>query len=892
MFEQFPALLVTKTCVPRIRLPHLPRTQLHAALDAGLTRKLICITAPAGAGKTSLAADWAAAQGGDLAVCWLSLDDGDNDPTRFMSYLLAAIQAHPHWRDFGAELLVALQSSQPPPLRHVLHTLVNLLAREARERLVLVLDDYHLIETGEVHESLTFLLDHLPAHVTLMMLSRGEPPAPFPLARMRAKDDLYEIHAHSLRFSPDETRAFINDVLGLRLSLEAVSALEARTEGWVTGLRLAALALESLDESDLPRFIDTFTGSHRYVLDYLLEDVLAGQPDEVRRFLLQTAFLGRLCGDLCDAVTGEVDGASPLDGAAMLERIERAGLFLTAIDPERRWYRYHPLFAEALLTRASPEPPLFQRAARWHAAHHFLEEAIDYALAGGDFDFAAALMMGAAAHVMQSGAVLTLLRWYRAFPPEIVREQPRLALQFGLAFALNGRWEEAETLLDTVTPHIQSNIPPGEVLLLGYLVAGYRQDAALLGEIAAQGERVVAAQGDKTITIEPTTHLAISLLMSLGVLRGGLAAACQWMETAQILSERAGNASLALTAAFHHCRLRVFHGDLRRAYALCQEALAYAETAGGLALPIETLAHSSLGRIFIERRDFDAADRHLAQAKAIAERSGFLTGNLSSTTIMQAEVLAGRGDVEGAKRTAAEAIRLAEQYDPPHEVAWLKTYQARVALMVGDVAAAKVWAQESEDLPLPPSLFYPAPIQAVTRAWVLYTSRQFEAASQLSVKLTAEPRDLLSVEAVALLALTRAAIGDHIHAALTLAGALELAEPENRVQAFLMLGTPMAKLLARFVGGHPDHVFARTLLAAFDATPVIPDSALSVDALSDRELAVLRLIMAGATNDEIANSLTLAVSTVKWYINELYSKLGVKNRAQAIARTHTLKLTD
>lgn len=892
MVEQFPALLVTKIFVPRIRLPHLPRTHLHAVLDTGLTRKLILITAPAGAGKTSLAADWAAEQDSDLAVCWLSLDDGDNDPTRFMSYLLAAIQAHPRWRDFGAELLVALQSPQPPLLRHVLHTLVNLLAREVRDRLVLVLDDYHLIETQEVHETLAFLLDHLPSHVTLILLSRGEPPAPFPLARMRAKDDLYEIRAHLLRFSPDETRAFINDVLGLHLSPEAVSALETRTEGWVTGLQLAALALESLDQSAIARFIDTFTGSHRYVLDYLLEDVLAGQPDEVRRFLLHTAFLGRLCGDLCDAVTGEVDGVAPMDGAAMLEHIERAGLFLTAIDPERRWYRYHPLFADALLTRSSPAPALFQRAARWHAEHHFLEEAIDYALAGGDFDFAAALMMGAAAHVMQSGAVLTLLRWYRAFPPEVVREQPRLALQFGLAFALNGRWEEAETLLDRVTPHIQADILPGEVLLLGYLVAGYRQDASLLGEIAAQGERVVAAQGDKTVTIDPTTHLAISLLMSLGVLRGGLAAACQWMETAQILSERAGNTALALTAAFHHCRLRVFRGDLRHAYALCQDALAYAETVGGLALPIETLAHSSLGRIFIEWRDFDAADRHLAQAKAIAERSGFLTGNLSSVTVMQAEVLAGRGDVEGAKRTAAEAILLAERFDPPHEVAWLKTYQARVALMVGDVAAAKARARESEGLTLPPSLFYPAPIQAVTRAWVLYASRQFDAAAERLVKLTAEPRDLLSVEALALLALTRAAEGDHINASLTLAGALEMAEPENRVQVFLMLGMPMAKLLARFVGSHPDHVFAGALLAAFDAAPVMPDSALSVETLSDRELEVLRLIVAGATNDEIANSLTLAVSTVKWYINELYGKLGVKNRAQAIARAHALKLTD
>lgn len=886
MFEQFPALLITKLYVPRIRLPHLPRAHLHAALKAGMTRRLVVITAPAGAGKTSLAADWAAHQDADasLSIAWLSLDEADNDPTRFISYLLAAIQAHPRWRDFGAELLVALQSAQPPPKNHVLHTLVNLLAREDRGRLVVVLDDYHVITEPGVHETLTFLLDHLPSQVTLMLLSRSEPL--LPLARMRAKDELSEVHAHALRFSPDETAAFLNDVLGLSLSPEAVGALETRTEGWVTGLRLAALAMATLDERDKTRFIDTFTGSHRYVLDYLLEDVLAVQPDEVRRFLLGTAFLDRLCGDLCDAVTGETGGA------AMLERVERAGLFLTAIDHERRWYRYHPLFAEALLTRASPEPEHYQRAARWYAEHHFLEEAIDYALTGGDFDFAAALMTDQAAHIMQSGAVLTLLRWYRAFPPEVVTAQPRLALPFGLAFALNGRWDEAETLLDAVIPHIQTDIPPGEVLLLGYLVAGYRQDAALLGQIAAMGDRVVAAKGEKSATIDPTTHLAVSLLMSVGVMRGGLGAACEWMESAQTLSERAGNTSLALTAAFHHCRLRVFHGDLRRAYDLGQQALAYAESAERLALPLETLAHSSLGRILIEWRDFDAADRHLSQAKIIAERSGLLTGNLSSVTVMQAEALAGRGDVEGAKHTAAEAIRLAEQFDPPHEVVWLRTYQARVALMVGDVSAARAWARESEEVTLPPSLFYPYRIQAVTRAWVLYASRQYETAAQLLLKLTTEARDLLSVEALALLALTRSATGDHIHAALTLTEALELAEAENRTQVFVMMGEPMAKLLASYAGEHPDHAFARGLLAAFGDAPIITDSALSVEPLSERELAVLRLIVAGATNDEIAQTLTLAVSTVKWYINELYGKLGVKNRAQAIARAHALRLTE
>jgi len=866
MFEQYPAILITKLYVPRVRAPHVSRPHLLSTLDTGLDRKLILIAAAAGFGKTTLIADWAS-QYADV-VCWYALDEGDNDPARFLSYLIAAIQTRrPH---IGQELLAALQSPQPPAVEHTLHSLINQLATDP-QRLIIVLDDYHVSDHPTIHTALAFLLDHLPPHLTLVLITRADPP--LPLARLRAQNDLLELRAAELRFTVDEATRFLNENMRINLSREAVQALESRTEGWIAGLQLAAVAMQALP-GDKQAFVRSFTGSHRFVLDYLIEEVLSRQPDNARRFLLQTSILRRMNGALCSAVTGDADGQ------VMLDYLERHNLFLIPLDQSRYWYRYHHLFGDLLQARLQAEYPtelksLYQRAAQWHEQNNLPEEAVVYALAAQDFDYAAQLIVGPAAGVAHRSEAATLLDWYGRFPPDVVARYPRLCLHFGLAFALNGRWDEAETLLRYVEGAGNSDFPPGEALLLAYLVAVYRQDAASLATIAEKAAANV--QSDRL------AKLVLAFIVSLN---GDMRYGCQLMAEAQELSERAGDTQLALTALFHQCRFHVLLGDLHRGYELSQQALQRLHELGGAAMPMAAFAHVSLGRILIEWNDLDQAAQHLTQAIRLSELSGFVTGMLSSATMMLAEVRQAQGDTDGAIRTAQAAIAHAERYDPPPEVAWLTTYQARLWLIQGNTSAAIDWLRNlSGDLP--PSMFYPLTIQQITRARVLWAQRKTNEAIALLTRLTAQPPDLLTIEALAVLALARQSNGDSVNALLSLEQALTFAEAENRVRVFLDLGYPMAKLLARFCETHPDHTFARQLLAAF---PVQPEAAQPIEPLSERERAILRLIVAGQSNEEIAQSLTLAVSTVKWYINTLYGKLHVKTRSQAIARTHELKL--
>ncbi len=871
MFEQYPSLLITKLYPPAQRQAHVERGRLLAALDGGAERKLILIAAAAGFGKTTLVTEWLRQSG--QAYSWLSLDERDNDPLRLLAYLVAGVQLR--HASIGQELLAVLQSAQPPTVEHALYSLINQMAG-LPERLLIVLDDYHAIENAAVHSAVTLLLERLPPQVTLVVLTRTDPP--LPLARLRVKNELLELRAADLRFSAEEADDFLNRAMRLGMKAVAVAALEKRTEGWIAGLQLAALAAQSYG-GDAERFVRGFTGSHRFVLDYLIEEVLARQPENARRFLLQTSVLRRLNGDLCAAVTGEGDGQ------AMLEYLERNNLFLIPLDQERYWYRYHHLFADLLQTRLQGEPAalvreLRQRAARWHEAHDLPEEAVDYALEAGDYDHAAALMTGPSLAVMRRGEVTTLLNWYRAFPADTVQAQPRLCLQFGLAFALNGRWEEAETLLKAVEREGAVAAHPDEVLLLSYLVASKRQDAARL--------EALRREAAENVERSPVVKTVLALLVSL---KGDFRFACDLLAEAQAASTRQGDAAAALTALFHQCRFHVYAGNLRQAYTLSEQALHWSREVGDAALPMSALAHISLGRILIEWSAPDEAEAHLNEVLRLVELTGFLTGMCSAATMLLAEVAQLRGDSEAANRSAEKALALAERYDPPPEVLWLKAYQARLWLIQGNAAAAGDWLREAQGRPLPPSIFYPENIERVTAARVLLARRKNDEALALLLKLLAEPPNLLRVELLGLLALARQAHGDNVNALATLEQALVLAEAEKRTRVFAELGLPMAKLLARLLEPQrqPGHPFAAQALAAF---PEQPNDATggAIEPLSERELAVLRLIAAGQSNDEIAQTLTVAISTVKWYINVLYGKLHVKTRSQAIACAHRLKL--
>ncbi len=830
-------LLVTKLTIPPLRGGHITRPHLLAALEKGADRKIILVAAAAGFGKTSLLAEWSAGK----QTAWLSLESSENDPIRFLSYLIASIQTC--YPTFGQEISSALQSPQPPAIEPILSSFINQLAT-VPQRFFVVLDDYHLIENPQVHDILTFFIEHLPAQVSIILLSRVDPP--LPLARWRAKNTLFELRADVLRFSLSEIAEFLGR--DFQLPPESIQALEARTEGWAAGLQLAALAMHTYT-GDKQQFIQEFTGSHRFVLDYLLEEVLVQQPIHIRQFLLQTSILNQLHGGLCEAITGE----------NFLENLEKNNLFVIPLDQSREWYRYHHLFADLLKARLQAEmpekiPTLYQKAASWYAAHGLAEEAVGAALNAHDFAYAADLILGVAQAVSYRGEVFTLIAWYRAFPPGFVATQPRLSLYFGMAFALNGRWEEAEVLLAIVE---ESPILPQEALLLAYLVANYRQDSQKLATLAMQAEQ----QKGKVAS------LVLGLLASV---HGDFKAACEWMEDTYIASQHEGDETLALTALFHQCRFQVFYGNLRQAHDLCKQAL----TQTRLSLPMATLAHVSLMRIFIEWNELDQATHHGEQARRLAEASGFVTGILSSTTMMQAEIFQAQGQTDLAQTTAQTAIRHAERYDPPLEVAWLKIYWVRLGNF-----------QMADWQPRSPSIFYPPAIHPVTQARVLLAQRQTQQAIHILTQWTNQPRHLLTVEIFALLALARQQQGDTVHAMLALAQALELAEAENRLRVFLELDAPMAALLGQFVETYPKHAFAQKLRGMFPEK-----NASRVSDLNERELEILRLIAAGYSNEEIAQQLVLAVSTVKWYINTLYSKLQVKTRSQAIARAHEHRL--
>jgi len=562
----------------------------------------------------------------------------------------------------------------------------------------------------------------------------------------------------------------------------------------------------------------------------------------------------------------------------MLEQLEKNNLFLIALDQSRIWYRYHHLFADLLQARLQDEAPallkqLRQRAAIWYEANGYPEEAVGDALAAKDFDHAAQIILGSGLGVGHRGEAGTLLDWYHKFPPDFVTRQPRLSLHFGVAFALNGRWDEAEMLLSVVE---QSDVPLSESLFLYYMVASYRHDTARLASvIAAAGAQ---KQPDRL------TKLVLALLLDM---KGDLRRACDLMADVQEASEHEGDLSMALTALFHQCRFQVYLGNLHQAYHLSQSALEQIRGMGDSTLAMATFAHVSLGRILIELNELEEAAQHLAEALRLAELSGLVIGMLSSATMMLAEVAQGQGDPVRALETAQAAIAYAERYDPPPEVFWLKAYQTRIWLTQSNPTAAAEWLREMQAQPLSLSMFYLNNIQRVTQTRVLLAQRKTQEAVMLLTQLIDAPRDLLTVETLALLALARQAQGDSVHALLALEQALPLAEVENRIRAFLDLGSPMAKLLIHYCEAHSEHIFARKLLSLF---PAEPHAAPSIDLLSEREIEVLRLIVAGYSNEEIANSLILAVSTVKWYVNTLYGKLHVKTRSQAIALAHELKL--
>ncbi len=912
-------LLTTKLYVPQAHPNLVPRPRLSERLEEGMRRKLTLVCAPAGFGKTTLLSEWRMVHlGCEWSLAWVSLDEGDNDPVRFLTYLVAALQTIES--DIGEAALASLRSPQPPPIESVVAALINDIAA-VPEGFILVLDDYHVIEAQPIHDAIAFLLEHMPRQMHLVIATRTDPP--LPLARLRARGQMTELRATDLRFTLEEAALFLNDAMGFDLSTRDAEELERRTEGWIAGLQLAALSMQGRE--DVSGFVEAFTGSNRYVLDYLVEEVLRRQPEPVTSFLLRTSVLDRMSSELCDAIT-ETNG-----GQEMLERLDRKNLFVFTLDEERRWYRYHHLFAEALRHRLRQTQPdqmsgLHRRASEWYERNELTGEAVSHALAAEDFGRAARLVEQAAEAVVKRGEWATLLGWFEALPDDLVRSRPRLCLYHAWALlstvqldAGEQRLRDAEHALGT---GVQSPAEASANQTEQDTAEGRTESRELQGLVAGFRANIASRRGDPARAIElghralellPEDNLflrgPIAVLLGLAYRRSGDAVAASRIFTeAARISRTAGDIASALVAIWGLAGQQAKQGRLHEAAETYEQALVLAGEQGrGRLLPVAGLARMGMGEVLREWNNLDAAMRHLAEGFKLGVQAYPVVLHLDGYVTL-ARVCQGRGDPHGALDAMRKAERLCEGTP---SVGQVSAWRARLRLAQGDLGAANRWARAC-GLSVNDELSYHREVEHITLARVLIAQDKHDEALLLLGRLLsaahAGGRMGSVIEILVLQALALQAQGDMSRAVSTLARALSLAEPEGYVRTFVDEGAPVAALLSRVLKarqkGRPptlpsvssDYVGKLAAALGVGAAPPGGGSDPSgmvgalVETLSERELEVLRLIASGLSNREIAQMLFVTPGTVKRHSHNIYGKLEVRSRAQAVARARDLNL--
>jgi LuxR family maltose regulon positive regulatory protein len=899
-------LLATKLFIPPPRPNLVLRPRLIERLDEGRYRKLALISAPAGFGKTTLVSGWLA--GGERPAAWLSLDEGDSDPARFLTYLVAALQTLA--TGIGASALAALQSPQPPPSDMVLTAMLNGIATSISDHFVLVLDDYHLVDAKPVDAALTYLLEHLPSQMHLVIATREDPR--LPLARLRGRGHLTELRAADLRFTAPEAAEFLNQAMGLDLSAEDVGALEARTEGWIAGLQIAALSLGRQDDTyqDTTRFIASFTGAHRFVLDYLVEEALLRQTASVQAFLLRTSILDRLCGALCDAVVLDPSAR----GQATLEYLERANLFIVPLDNERRWYRYHHLFADMLRQRLhrstasssgdagetegerEDAAELHRRASQWYEAQGFELEAFHHAAAANDVERAARLIESGMIPPHR-GAVTALLDWLGSQPTSVLDATPSLWVKYAALLVTSGhvtgveqKLHAAEAALHDGEADDRAQDLVGQIAAIRATLAVSRYEA---GRIIVQSRRALEYLRPDNLAMRTTAHWTLGVAHQL---QGDRAAARHAYTEAIALSRTSGDVFTTILATIGLGNVQEADNQLKSAAQTYRHVL---YLAGEPPQPIAGEVHLSLGRICYEWNDLDAAERHGQQSLHLARQFEAVIDRFLLCDVFLARLKLARGDVTAAAALLTQANRYARQHHFVHRLSEIAAAQVLVLLRQGDLAAAALLAGAHE-LPLCQARVHlalgdPTAAMAVLEPW----RRQVEAKQWVDVRLK-----VLLLQALAL-----HARGDKDYAVHLLLDALALAEPGGFVRSFVDEGPPMALLLSAASAHGPMSDYIGMLLATYGAEkrqlqaaaspssslPASPFTAVSpaqplLESLSHRELEVLRLIAQGRSNQEISEQLFLAESTVKGHNRSIFSKLQVQRRTQAVARARELGL--
>ena len=903
-------ILATKLYLPPTRPQLVPRPRLIKRLDEGLLSGRIpgvfLISAPAGFGKTTLLSEWVnqKVEAGALnivhgsgetirpyKVAWLSLDEGDNDPTRFLTYLVAAMQKIAS--TVGERALGILQSPQPPPIESILTDLLNEITT-LPDDFLLVLDDYHVIEAKPVDLALTFLLEHQPLQMHLVIATREDPL--LPLARLRAQGQLVEMRAADLRFTLSEAADFLNQVMNLNLSADDIAALEARTEGWIAGLQLAALSMQG--HQDTASFIQSFTGSHHFVMDYLVEEVLHQQPERVQNFLLRTSILDRLCGPLCDAVLLSRSGSA--SGQETLEYLERTNLFIVPLDNERRWYRYHHLFADLLQQRLhqsitsstgdaeSRLNELHLRASQWYEDNDLQMEAFQHAAAANNIERAEKLIDGKGIPLHFRGGVTPLLEWLETLPTSVMNARPSLWWRHASLLLINGQTvgvaEKLQAAEAALAAALRGAEPDDDTRnLIGQIAAATATLALTRYDVEtmlAQSSRALEYLHPKNLSTRANAYWTLGYAYAL---QGHRIATRQAFTESISLSQASGAIFTAILATIGLGNVQEADNQLYQAAETYRRVLQWA---GDKPQQIISEAHLGLARVLYEWNDLDAAEQHGEQSLQLARQYESFIDRFVFGEVFFARLKLARGEMSDAASILAKVDQSVREHNFVHRMPEVAAAQVLTWLRQGNLNAAAKLAK-TYSLPLSQARVHlaqgnPSEALAVLESWL----QQAEAMDWKDEQLKT-----MTLEAIVLH--TQDEKGQAI---AMVERALALAEPGGFIRLFVDEGPSMAQLLIEVAarGTMPDYV--GKLLAAFEAEKPNnenkPFSAAQpiLEPLSPRELEVLHLIALGLSNDEIGKRLFLALDTVKGYNRRIYSKLQVQRRTEAVARARELGL--
>ncbi len=889
-------LLQTKLHMPLHRGGEVPRPDLVDQLETGFEegRPLALIIAPAGSGKTTLLSQWILQK--KIAATWLSLDEEDNDPTRFWIYVCAALQSlDQHLAQEASQLL---QSPQPPTDAVFLNTLLNEI-HVYPARFCFILDDYHLIETTAVHRALTYFIDHIPAHMQLIISSRIDPP--LPLARLRARGNVVEIRAADLAFSDAETATFLSDIMKLNLPNEVISALAARTEGWAAGLQLAALALRGRD--DYTSFFQDFTGGHRYILGFFIDEVLGRQPEAVQNFLLKTSILQRLCGPLCDAVTGDAGSHDKL------EMLQRDNLFTVPLDDHEEWYRYHHLFQDVLQLRlqkahADLIPDLHHRASIWYEEQGLLDQAIEHAIAAQDLRRAGDLIVDAFLPLWKQSMLGTLRRWIDNLPEAAVQEHAELAYWSGLLLSYTGRLAEGETRLNLAESQWQAlaasqELAPEEfkqrrgriAMLRGILAArrGQNADAIRLADEAfAQLPLDDYVFQGGTYTVLGLAHLN----------RGELFEAQQDYQQAAEQARAVDHWFLLVGALGRLAPIQIALGQLHAAATTCRQLLAL-PIVQSRNLPGSGFAHVGLAGVYYQQGKLDEAQRHSKIGRELGEAAS-IVDLIYAAAVAQALVQMALGAHDAALSLLQRAGGIALPVGGELFARRVQAIEALVYLRSGEIEPVINWVRNVQNSQIGDPLL--AELEGLVRIRLQLIEGQADEALEVLQNLlqAAEAAQRIGsvIEILTLQARALIISGSKEDATRVLERALTLAQPEGYVQVFVNEGALMVELLravGRQASATPLRIYIGRLLTAFVAdesdrepqspisVPIQPARAALIEPLTDRELEILRLIGEGASNEQIATHFVISIHTVRKHISNILSKLDVKNRTEAAA---------